>query len=64
MELNESIAQPSESIRFGLDDEQVLGCRLNLSFPAIDRFHLGNDIDARGQLTLNQCAGDGPCFFE
>jgi len=47
-----------------LDHEQPFGCRLDLALPAIDRFNLGNDVDAGGQLPLHERMSDAPSLFE
>src|SRR5437868_9773599 len=64
MELSQCLAQAVESACRRLDYEQPLRCRLDLALPAIYRFNLGSDVDARCQLPLNQRVCDAPGLFE
>jgi hypothetical protein len=49
--------------RRGLYENQQLLRLLRVSVPGVNRFHLGNDADARGQLFLYESISDSPGFF-
>ncbi len=64
MQFDQDRLQSLEGIRCGLDHEQHFGGAFHFAFPAVHRFHLGNDVDAGGQLPLDQRAGNVPSLFE
>src|SRR5271169_1654391 len=64
MELTQHVTQAIKNLGCRLDHEQPLRCRLDLPLPAIDRFNLGNDVDAGGELALNQRMGDAASLIE
>src|SRR5215469_13547755 len=53
VQFGQRLAQPLKGSRGRLDHQQPLVRRFYLAFPAVDRFDLRNDVDARGQLPFD-----------
>lgn len=63
MQLFDRLAHPAESRSEGLDQEEELLRLLNFPLPAVNRFHLRDDVDARCQALLHQGASNLVGFF-
>lgn len=54
-----------EALGGGLDEEQVFAGTFEFALPGVDRFHrCGEDVDAGGEVFLNDSAGDFAGFGE